>query len=378
VHLGAFREHPEFESFRGRLELTRVPYLRSWIDEQRIYDAQIVPQVRRHVAPHATRMAAMFATLTRMRRPNADRYEKPLRNLVSELTASEKLDLYATATTPSRLDEESAKLLRAAIPTLYTESDTYPIYEGSIGASPREMRTVMLDATQSPRYDCLSPLAVLDELDRLCERTSEYAFLSEERLPGGYHDHVLFRQILRQRLLDTFEDEFRVASGLVDEKRYSELFDRYITHVSYWVKGEKIRNSLTGAHEDPDERLMREVETLLGSVGKPEQFRHSLINTVAAWAIDHPGQPINNAQVFAQQMKRLREAVFTERRVAVAKLTRDLWVRIREESSGLDEAQRQAADRLLDGLRTRYGYEPTSAADAAGVLLRERFGDVLT
>src|SRR5690606_20909386 len=98
VHLGAFREHPEFESFRGRLELTRVPYLRSWIDEQQIYDAQIVPQVRKHVAPHATRMAAMFAALTRMRRPNADRYDKPLRNVVGDLTAIEKLDLYATGT----------------------------------------------------------------------------------------------------------------------------------------------------------------------------------------------------------------------------------------------------------------------------------------
>ncbi|HMJ10527.1 MAG TPA: serine protein kinase PrkA, partial [Polyangiaceae bacterium] len=122
VHLSAFREHPEFESFRGRLELVRMPYLRSWLDEQRIYDAQIAPQVRRHVAPHSTRMAAMFAVLTRMRRPNADKYGKPLRNIVSDLTAIEKLDLFATGTAPTRLDEESSKVLRAAIPAIYEES----------------------------------------------------------------------------------------------------------------------------------------------------------------------------------------------------------------------------------------------------------------
>jgi serine protein kinase len=29
VHLAAFREHPEFPSFRGRFELLRAPYLRS-------------------------------------------------------------------------------------------------------------------------------------------------------------------------------------------------------------------------------------------------------------------------------------------------------------------------------------------------------------
>src|SRR5262249_11654289 len=69
VHLNAFRDHPEFPSFRGRLELLRAPYLRSFQDEQRIYDAQIAPYVTRHVAPHATRVAAQFAVLTRMRQP---------------------------------------------------------------------------------------------------------------------------------------------------------------------------------------------------------------------------------------------------------------------------------------------------------------------
>ena len=66
------------------------------MDEQRIYDSQIASQVQKHVAPHATRMAAMFAVLTRMRRPTTDRYQKPLQELVTELTAIEKLDLYAS------------------------------------------------------------------------------------------------------------------------------------------------------------------------------------------------------------------------------------------------------------------------------------------
>ncbi|HEY6558231.1 MAG TPA: serine protein kinase PrkA [Polyangiaceae bacterium] len=377
VHLAAFREHPEFESFRGRLELVRMPYLRSWIDEQRIYDAQIAPQVRRHVAPHSTRMAAMFAVLTRMRRPNADKYTKPLRNIVSDLTAVEKLDLFATGTAPTRLDEESAKLLRAAVPAIYEESDTYPIYEGSVGASPREMRTVLLDAAQNPHYDCLSPLAVLDGLDELCERASEYAWLQEERLPGGYHDHALFRETLRKRLLDSFEEEFRMASGLVDETRYNELFDRYVMHVNFWIKNEKLRNPVTGQHEDPDERLMREVEQLLGSPDKPEPFRHGLINTIAAWAIDHPGERVDNTRVFPAYMRKLREAVFAERRVAVARLCRDMVVLVKEEGSGLDEPQRKAARELLEELGRRYGYQQGSATDAAIALVRERFADVL-
>ncbi|MEO6603798.1 MAG: serine protein kinase PrkA [Polyangiaceae bacterium] len=376
VHLNAFREHPEFESFRGRLELIRAPYLLSWHDEQRIYDAQVAGQVQKHVAPHATRIAAMFAVLTRMRRPTSERYEKPLQDLVTELTAIEKLDLYSSGTPPTRLDDESAKLLRAAIGSLYRESEAYPVYEGSIGASPREMRTVLLDAAQDTRYDCLSPLAVLTELDRLCERTSEYNWLQEERLAGGYHDHVLFRKVLHARLLDAFEDEFRVASGLVDETRYSDLFDRYVIHVNYWVKREKFRNPLTGQYEEPDERMMREVEALLGSPDKAEDVRHSLIGSIAAWAIDHPDQPLDNSKVFGSQLRRLRESAFSERRVGVAKLCRDLFSLLREEGSGLNDARRLAAQKAFSVLETRFGYQRGSAGDAAVALMRERFADV--
>lgn len=378
VHLSAFREHPEFESFRGRLELVRAPYLLSWVDEQAIYDAQVASQVRGHVAPHATQMAAMFAALTRMRRPNPDRYPKPLREIVSELTAVEKMDLYATGAAPARLDDDAKKLLRASIAELYSESDAYPIYEGSVGASPREMRGVLLDAAQNPRFECLSPLAVLEELDDLCERRSEYAFLEEEKLPGGYHDHVLFRRTIRERLLDAFEDEFRVASGLVDEARYNELFDRYVTHVSFWIKGEKLRNPVTGQYENPDERLMREVEALLGRPERAEDFRHALIGTIAAWAIDHPDEPVENARVFAEHLRRLREAVFTDRRAILARLCRDILILRREEGAGLDEARRSAALRALSAMQKNFGYEESSAGDAAAALVRERFHQMLS
>lgn len=378
LHLSAFREHPEFESFRGRFELIRAPYLLSWIDERKIYDSQIAPQVRRHVAPHATRMAAMFAVLTRMRKPKVDRYDGPVKELVSALTAEEKLDLYATGVAPTRLDDDSQKLLRSVIPQLYRESDSYPIFEGSVGASPREMRTVLLDAAQSPHYDCLSPFAVLSELDALCELTQEYAFLQEEKLPGGYHDHVAFRKILRERLLDSLEDEFRQASGLVDENRYVELFDRYVTNVSFWVKKEKLRNPMTGQYEDPDERLMRDVEALLGSPDKPEAMRHGLINTIAAWAIDHPDQPVDHARVFGPQLRRLREAVFNERRAAVAKLCRDVLLLMKEEGSGLDTARRAAAAAAVAQLKARFGYEDGSASDLAVALVRERFATLLS
>lgn len=378
LQLNAFREHPEFQSFRGRLELVKCPYLRSWVEEVAIYDAQIAPQIRRHVAPHATRMAAMFAVLTRMRRPNPDRYEAPLRGIVSELTAFEKMDLYSTGKPPDRLDDEAQKLIKAAIPRMYDEGDAYVIYEGSVGASPREMRTVLLDASQSVQYSCLSPFAVLTELEHLCRRTNEYAWLQEEKQPGNYHDFEGFRRLLRARLLDYLEDEFRISSGLVDDSSYGALLGRYVNHVSHWVKGEKVQNAVTGQLEPPDERMMQEVETLLKSPDDTRERRHALISNIAAWAIEHPDTRIEESPVFSSYLRRLRDAVFGERRVAVARLVRDVVVLVRAEGTGLDATQRRTAQRCLDVLCERFGYEPESAADAAGALVRERFAEILS
>jgi predicted Ser/Thr protein kinase len=385
VHLAAFREHPEFPSFRGRFELLKAPYIRSYVDEQRIYDTQIAPFVTRHVAPHATRVAAQFAVLTRMRQPEAKRYSDVLAPVISSLTAMEKMELYATGTIPERLDSDSQKLLRGAIEPLYHESDASVDFEGRAGVSPREIRTLLLDAAQSREYACLSPFAVLTELDELCKRTAEYDWLREKQLAGGYHDHRLFREVVRARLLDSIEEEMRTASGLVDEARYAELFDRYIAHVGVWVKGEKIRNPHTGDHENPDERMMREVEALLGVKQKNEDHRKGLISSIAAYAIDHPGEKIVNSVVFPQQLRKVREAVFTERRKGVAAVVRDLVRILRdrrvsksgdETLNGLLEEQRKNALTALERLR-QMGYCENCALDAASVLMRARFAELV-
>ena len=373
IHLAAFREHPEFQSFRGRLEMIRVPYLLDYGDEQKIYDAQVVPLVRCPVAPHGTRIAAMFAVLTRLERPDPDRYESPVRELVAELTAMEKLELYAKGSAPDRLDLDAQKLIRSAVDQLVHETESMVDYEGANGASPREMRSVLLDAAQDPRYKYLSPFAVLDGIERLCARVSEYAWLGRDAEEGGYHNHVQFRVELRKHLLDLVEEEFRRASGLVDEKRYGELFDRYLNQVGAWAEHEKLRNPITGAYEDPDERLMVEVEELLGTSDSAPAWRQSLMSRVAAWAIDHPGQPVERERVFAEELKHLREAAFRERRDAIARLCRDLVAWVREGGAGLDEGRRRVVAQFVETLSSRYGHRSDAAADTAVVLLRERF-----
>ncbi len=378
IHLAAFKEHPEFPSFRGRFELIRAPYLRSYVDEQRIYDAQIAPQAGRHVAPHATQVGAIFAVLTRMFRPEDKSFQGDLARITSKLSAVEKADLLSLGKIPERLDLDLSKVLHASIEHIYDEGRSRAVYEGIFGASPREMRTVLLDAAQSPSYKCLSPLAVLDELDELCTRTSQFAWLREDKQEGGYHDHVAFRQMLRERLLDWSEEEMREASGLIDDAQYGGLFERYMENVGAWTKGERLRNRHTGAYEEPDERIMKEVETLLGWKENASDFRKQLISTIAAWAIDHPGQRPRNNVVFADHIHRLRDTVYNTLRKPIAELCRDIVVYVREDEKHLDIGRRAEIRKALDTLASRYGYCDQCACDIAAILIHRRFRELVT
>ena len=378
VHLSAFREHPEFESFRGRLELVRMPYLRSWVDEQRIYDAQIAPQVRKHVAPHATQMAAMFAVAD----AHAAAQPRSLRKAAAQRwSASSPRSKRWTCSRPAprrpgsttRPPSCCGPRSRSSTP----RATSYPIYEGSTGASPREMRSVLLDAAQSPRYECLSPLAVLDGSTSSASEPVSTRGSRRSACPAATTITRCFAKLCGSAC--SMRSRTSIASPAASSTRRatSELFDRYVTHVSFWVKGEKLRNPVTGQYEDPDERLMREVEALLGSPDRAEQLRHSLISTIAAWAIDHPGQSIDNDKVFSGHLKRLREAVFAERRGARRALVpRRRPARARGEA-GLTDQQKAAARAVIAELEKRFGYEESSAADAALALVRERFADLL-
>jgi serine protein kinase len=376
LHVDAFREHTEFASFRGRLELARVPYLRSYEQERLIYDTHVAPQVRRHVAPHATEMAGLFAVLTRMRKPNPDRYSRAVGAIVSSLTVMEKAELYALGRAPERLDSDAQKVLHAAIQEVWTESDAYPIYEGRVGASPREMRVALLDAAQAPGFKCLSPIAVIDEIDALCQSKNEFDWLQQDQMAGGYHDVKAFNETLYARLLSASETELYIASGLVQEEQYAELFDKYVQHVSVWVKKERLYNRVTRQYEDPDEKMMGEVERLLDVKGDPPDWRRQLISAIAAWALDHPGQKIDGATVFPQHLRRMREAIFAEKREAVAALARDIVVLVRDEGTGLDAERKRDAEATMERMIGRFGYCRDCAADAASLLVRRRFNDL--
>lgn len=370
THLDAFRLHPEYNAFRARLLLLRAGYLIDFVREQEIYDTQLVPQLRQHVTPHATHVAALWAVLTRLLPSNATHYDDPtLGNLAADLTPMEKARLFGNGTIPQRFTSEQAKVLRAGLPEVAREFDALAEYEGLSGASPREVRTVILDATQHPIHACLSPLAVFDQIEALCEK-GDYDFL-QHKPDAGFRDPRDFLKQVRSAWLDVLDREVRSATGLVEEARYEQLFERYVNQISLWLKGERERNAITGEYANADESLLKRVEVIL-EVENPDEFRRNLVSMIAAHAIDNPDQALDHKQIFPRYFEQVRESYFREHRVQIAAMINDMLVLLSDSEQRLTpEASAQAEPALTRMLEL--GYCRKCARTSLGELVRERY-----
>lgn len=370
LHLNAFKEHHAFASFKGRIELIRAPYLLNYRHEQEVYDQQLrYTAISKKVAPHTTWIAALWAVLTRMKRPDPDRYPPSLKAVIANLSPLDKAELYTTGEAPLALPLEQSKELRAVLPTMLAEGSSPLDYEGGLGASPREMKTVLLNATQNERFATLSPLAVLHELENLVADVSVYEFL-KVKPDGPYHACREFIDVVRKKYLDRVDAEFLDALGLVSENQYRDLFNRYVTHARYSVKGEKIVNPVTGAIEDPDELFMTQMEQDFNISKASKVFRQEIISRIGAWALDHHGETIRYEELFSNLFESLREAYFERHKEAVQRARSEILRYYADGPSSLEPRQLAKVETTLKMMYSRYGYDPESCRDALVFLLQ--------
>jgi predicted Ser/Thr protein kinase len=376
-HLSAFKEIPDFASFKGRIELVRVPYLRRASVENEIYAERVTPAtVGKHIAPHTTQLAAQWAVLTRLKKPISDRYKGELREIVDDLAPLEKLKLYDQGQAPDRLTLAQSKELRKALPLIAKESDAYPNYEGRSGASAREIKTALFNAAQNENHKCLSAMAVLEELEALIKDRSVYEFLQQE-VVDGYHDHEEFVRAVEAEYLDVVDEEVRESMGLVSEMQYRELFERYVTIVSAWVKGEKMKNRITGAYDKPDENVMAEMEgIIMGEDDDRTDFRRGMISSIGAHKLDHPDDKgIDYSKIFPDLFRRLRDHYFGERKKVIRRL-RDNYLRyLSDEKNALLPKELAQIEAMLKTMTGRYGYCDHCSRDTILFLMRRRYAD---
>jgi serine protein kinase len=373
THLNALMQSPEWMSFKARMELVRVPYLLDFQREAKIYAQRITEtEVRKPVSPHAIKVAALWAALTRMHRPQADRYQSPLKDIVAKLSPMDKARFYSEHRIPSSFSEDQVKTLRGALAKLYNETDADVVYEGRTGASPREVRTALMNAAQSSAVDCLAPEAVLDEIGKLVKETSIYDYLRQEP-KSGYYDHAAFIDIVREWYLDRADSEVRQAMGLVEESRYAELFGRYVNNVTHYVRNEKIVNPITGQLDDADEKLMRDVEKRLDIDGSAEPFRQSIMTKIGAWSLDHRGQQPDYSEIFPDYFKLLRDKYFAEQRQRVERTLRHALLVLNDDAGSLSDDERDEVQQMLTRLEKEHQQCTTCARPLITELVKRRY-----
>jgi predicted Ser/Thr protein kinase len=375
VQLDAFKEFPDFTSFKARIELIRVPYLLSASQEAEIYSSQL-NQIAgdKHVAPHVAWSIALWSVLTRLKKPNSINYSPHVSSLISNLSPLEKSRLYDTGEVPAHLPPEDRKLLKASLRKLREEYSNIPYYEGRMGASAREVKTVLFDAAQNQEYTCLSPLSVLRELEEFIKRVSEYDFLKQE-VKDGFHDSAEFISIVRNEYLNKIDREVRDSIGLYDSAQWEEFLKKYVHQISLVLKKEKIKNSITGRLEDPDLNLIHEFEKIVeapSDTSDQEAFRKNIISQVGVWSLDHPHHPVIYAQVFPDFWKKLEKHYFESQKSLLAKMSDALLVYHTDQVDPSSEGA-TLARQTVNNMKLHLGYCEDCAKEVITFLMRQRY-----
>jgi serine protein kinase len=328
----------EYQSFRARLELIRVPFLLDYRVERKIYQEQVGDILRGvHVAPHVTKILALWGVMTRLRRPKPESYSPKLKRVLERMTPIDKADIYAYGRVPRGLSSEEARELLAAVPQLYLEKFPHAVvraegsdhvlgdYEGSFGASVRDLKAVLLAAASEPGTTCVTVPRVFKEIRQYLGDSVNHRWMILNQDGNGFHlldgDERSISGACWQRWLDLSDWEIREALGLVDEARYMDLFRKYVVHVSHALKRERLFDPHTGELTDPDEKFMRGLEKTMAPDAGPN-FRADVLSRIGAWALSHPNEDPAYDQIFPDYFSLLREDYYKKQKDIVRKSMR--------------------------------------------------------
>ena len=338
------------------MELVQVPYLMRVTDEEAIYRDVIRAVARRKpVLPHTARVTALWAVLTRLRKPDKEHYPEEVHGLIERLTPLEKAKLYDSGTAPHWMREEERRLIRRSVPRMYREYADEVLYEGRYGASPREMRAILNEASQLERFPCLGPLAVIEVLRDFVKEKNVYEFLNLE-VEGLYHDHEAFVDAVRDEYHAWVTAELEEAMELVDVAEYDRKCTEYFTHVVAFTRGEKVANPSTGAFEPASGAVMGAVEKLLDPKEPVEEFRRNLVTRIGAFRVDNPDSPVVYQDLFPDIYQALKQDFFGRRRAQVEKIEEELVRYGTENAAGVEPRMRERVERTVRNMKERFGY----------------------
>ncbi len=319
-------ENKFMEALRDRTVKIDIPYITKLHEEIKIYAKDYnAARVRgRFIAPHTLEMAAMWALLTRLEEPKKH-----------QLSLLQKLKLYDGKTLPG-FTQDSVKELRKE-----TKS------EGMEGISPRYVQDKIANCLVSDRGQLsINPFMVLNELE---SGLRNHSLLTNEDQRKRYAELLA---VVKQEYEDIVKNEVQRAIS-ADADAIARLCANYIDNVKAYTQREKVKNPYTGADEEPDERLMRSIETKIDiPESRKDDFRREIMNYIGALAIEGK---LFDYRANDRLYKALELKLFEDQKDSI-KLTSLV-------SQVVDREAQAKIDVVKERLIRNFGYDELSATD---------------
>ena len=322
-----FLQEKENEALLDRMVIIKVPYALSFRDEARIYQKLVsgAPAFRDvHLDPHVLKLAAVFAILTRLAKPERE-----------GLDLSKKLRIYAGESIEGFAENEATRL-RAEVPD-----------EGLSGVSPRFVVNAISNAITRGDARSLTSMELLLALKDSIESDARM----DSKQKKAWIDHlVVARKDFYNRWVK--EDVHRALFASFEEEA-QQLLEKYLDEVEASLDQRQVTDPITGETRPADERFLRSVEEKIkvSDSGK-HSFRQEVVRK--AMVAFKAGEKFT-LDSHARMHEAIEQYLFEERRDVLRLVT---------SSARPDDEARKKISAVQERLVTEYGYDEHSAKEA--------------
>ena len=322
-----FLQEKENEALLDRMVIIKVPYALSFRDEARIYQKLVsgAPAFRDvHLDPHVLKLAAVFAILTRLQKPERE-----------GLDLSKKLRIYAGESIEGFAENEASRLK--------TEAPD----EGLGGVSPRFVINAISNAITRSDARSLTSMELLLALKDSIESDARM----DAKQKKLWIDHlVVARKDFYNRWVK--EDVHRALFASFEEEA-QQLLEKYLDEVEASLDQRQVTDPITGENRPADERFLRSVEEKIkvSDSGK-QSFRQEVVRK--AMVAFKAGEKFT-LDSHARMHEAIEQYLFEERRDVLRLVT---------SSARPDDEARKKISAVQQRLVSEYGYDEHSAKEA--------------
>lgn len=252
-----FKSNKENEALHDRMYPIYVPYNLKVDDEVKIYKKMIASSQFTHIdiAPYSLEVAAMFAVLTRLTESS----------LCPDLI--KKMKYYnGEAVMEQEKDPVDFKALKA---------EGRKKGEGMFGISPRfVVNAINVALSEKEKEGSVMPLDIIRSMRN---NFGHHIGFSEEEAERYLRLLMADKNSVNAEYREIAKKEVNRAFLFAYEDQAQSLFDNYIKNTTSFCLKKKITDPVTGEPQEPDEKLMRSIEEMIGvSENAKREFRQGI------------------------------------------------------------------------------------------------------